>query len=300
MSTPREGFKALGSFHYFRSVDIAAFTRRLGPGHRFLADSGAFSAHTQGAAINIDEYADWLHRWKPYITHYINLDVIGDPAATWRNQRALEAEGLRPIPVFHAGSDFTELRRYLDAGYTYICLGGLVGRHHKAVMPWAIRCFREARGRAVFHGLGLTRWTDLAALPYYSVDSTSWSKAHRFGAVALWDDHRSRWINVKIGGRDVWRYTHLIRAHGGDPARLADRKTYTRNEVSRMAATAFHRAETWLRARHGPVAIPGHTEDQPGPHIYLADTNVDDLAAGASGVHAHLADATPADARARP
>jgi hypothetical protein len=271
-----EGFKALGSFHYFRTVDIAAFTRQLGPGYQFLADSGAFSALTQGAQIKVGDYAAWLRRWRPYITHYINLDVIGDPDATRRNQKILEEEGLRPIPVFHAGSDFTHLYRYLDAGYTYICLGGLVGRTHKAVMPWAIKCFREAKGKAVFHGLGLTRWADLAALPYYSVDSTSWCKGHRWGEVLLWDDRRVKFTSVHLGTRQVVKYARLIREHGGDPERLCDRSLYTRAEVCVISAEAFRKAEAFLRGHHKPVHLAGST---PGMHIFLAGNAEDALRA---------------------
>lgn len=288
MSSATEGFKALGSFHYFRGVDIAAFVRQLGPGYRFLADSGAYSALTQGATIKIGDYAAWLRKWQPYITHYINLDVIGDPAATWDNQLILEEEGLRPIPVFHAGSDFRHLYRYLDAGYTYICLGGLVGRTRKAVMPWAIKCFKEAKGKAVFHGLGLTRWADLAALPYYSVDSSSWGMGHRYGRMDLWDDRATKFRPVRLGTREVYSQSRLVRLHGGDPEKLSNRKNYTRADVCRVAATAYHLAERFLRRRHGPIEMPGDATP-PGAHVYLADANIDDFQHGVTGLHMYLA-----------
>lgn len=291
MTDPVQGFKALGSFHYFRNVDIAELVNGFGPDCRFLADSGAFSAMTQGVQIKLSNYAQWVHTWKPYLTHYINLDVIGDPVVTWRNQRELEDQGLAPIPVFHAGSDFTHLYRYLDTGYTYICLGGLVGKRHKAVMPWAIKCFKEARGKAVFHGLGLTRWTDLAALPYYSVDSSSWGSGSRFGQVSLWDSRRARFVGIKLGSPEVRANLRLIREHGGDPERLSDRKKYVRADVCRISAIAYHRLEQWLRERHGAVTL---ADDADGLHLYLADTGRNnDLKDATSGLLRYMAAARP-------
>ena len=50
-------------------------------------DSGAYSAWSKGVTIDIDEYISFIKKNIKYITVYANLDVIGDPEATYRNQK---------------------------------------------------------------------------------------------------------------------------------------------------------------------------------------------------------------------
>ena len=52
-------------------------------------DSGAFSAETQGAKIDIQEYIDFIKEHQDVIEVYANLDVIGDPVSTWKNQKII-------------------------------------------------------------------------------------------------------------------------------------------------------------------------------------------------------------------
>lgn len=47
---------ALASYHYFKNADMARLARG---GLRVIADSGAFSAETQGTPVDIDEFAQW-------------------------------------------------------------------------------------------------------------------------------------------------------------------------------------------------------------------------------------------------
>jgi hypothetical protein len=292
--------RILISYHYFRSTDLdRLFGEQWGdPKPEVFADSGAFSALTQGADVRVDEYAAWLKRWGHWFTVTANLDVIGDGAAaaegTARNQAILEDAGLRPLPVFHAGEPWDALDRYLADGYPYIALGGLVGRAVATIMPWLVQCFQRAAGRAVFHGFGLTSWEPLAALPWYSVDSSSWGSSFRYGQLRLFDPRRGRWVVGAIGDRaSLFRppVAALIREHGFDPMTFADREQYTRDAACKLSAVAWWRAEQWLRGRHGPVGIPGGDGPR-GLRWYCADGSADgrNLLDAARGLRMYLAD----------
>lgn len=174
--------RVLLSYHYYKNVDLdAVFQKHFDePYPEVFADSGAYSAFTQAQHIDWRDYAKWLKRWSHLFSAAANLDVIGDADATRRNQEKLERAGLKPLPVFHTGEDWSYLDYYLDR-YSYIALGGMVPYmcSPKKIMPWIIQCFKRAKGKAVFHGFGATSWAVIRDLPWYSVDSSSWGKGFR-------------------------------------------------------------------------------------------------------------------------
>ena len=202
--------RILLSYWYYKDTDLDAlfvkyFTE---PYPDVFADSGGFSAMTQGAAIQWQEYAAWVKRWAHLFCTHANLDAIGDPAKTAQNQKHLEDAGLTPLPVFHVGSDFKHLEAYIDK-YPYIALGGMVPhlRYTDRIMPWLVKCFKLAQGRSVFHGFGATNWTVVKSLPWYSVDSSSWGSGFRFGQVPVFDAQRGKFYTLDPARADKWTNT---------------------------------------------------------------------------------------------
>ena len=194
--------RVLGSYWYFKDFwadfwpPIAEFDPDI------FADSGAFTADSQGVIINLAEYSEWLSGCKHKLFHYLNLDVLGNNEATQEHQRQLEALGHNPLPVFTL--DRTEIRfDLLDEmcdKYPLICLGNLVslsGSVNK-LMPYLIKCFRIAQGRTVFHGLGLMTWGVQKRLPFYSADSSGWGSGYRYGNVAVFDKTRPRTVKQSL------------------------------------------------------------------------------------------------------
>ncbi|UQA95636.1 hypothetical protein [Streptomyces halobius] len=291
-------FKALCSFAFWRPKDMRKFTGKLAtPVNMIFGDSGAHSARTMGIHLTLEDYASWCQKWDRELTLYANLDVIGGPEATWRNQKELELYGLEPIPVFHTGDPWEYLERYLDEGYTYIALGKLLGNPVSEVLPWLAKAFRLADGRAVFHGFGMTVWRALREFPFYSVDSSSWGQGFRFGVIQMFDPSNGTWTNFMMRDRDaLLRHRELVRAHHISPLSLATRKTYSRTDAIALAAVAWRRAEEYLRARHGPITIPpgphnpvtrgGARPATPGLHLYLAEANSTNLYHAAAGIQA--------------
>lgn len=286
-------FKILISYHYFRNTDLdRLFGEIMGePYPEVFADSGAFSALTQGAAVDIHEYAAWLTRWKHWFVTYANLDVIKDAEGTWTNQQILEDQyGLTPLPVFHVLEDWSWLEHYLDR-YSYIALGVAAMQNRKdQIMRWLVRCFQLAQDRAVYHGFGLTGWRVLSALPWYSVDSTSWSKGVRFGRVPIFDRRVNVLKEFFLGNwSSIHPFASQIRELGFDPDEFADREKNARGRILTFAALAYLQLEEYLRERHGLITLP---DRDPGAHIYMVGANSSNLRDAFVGCRLFLADTT--------
>ncbi|MER7835348.1 hypothetical protein ABTY98_05405 [Streptomyces sp. NPDC096040] len=291
-------FKVLCSYAYFRGHNFGPLLESVHQGPAMVfGDSGAHSARTLGISLTLDGYATWCHRWDQHLTLYANLDVIGAPEATWRNQQALETQhGLTPIPVFHTGEPWSYLERYIDEGYTYIALGKLLGNPLDDLLPWLDKAFRIAGDRAVFHGFGMTVWDVVRRLPFYSVDSSTWTQPYRFGIVKLFDHHRGQWVSFLMRDKQkVLQHRDLLRAHHTDPRVYASHGTYDRTEATVTAAVAWRRAEAYLRARHGPIRLPPSPRNPitrhggtatPGLHLYLAESTTTNIYRASNGVRA--------------
>lgn len=193
--------------HSYYHLKSSGGQMKPAPAVDLFLDSGAFSAFTQGVEINLDEYCAFIKEHKKHLTVYANLDVIGDPAGTWANQKEMEKQGLNPLPCFHYGEDPKWLIRYLKAGYEYIALGGMVPISTKDLSSWLDKIFGEylcdADGmpKVKVHGFGLTSLRLMLRYPWFSVDSTSWVVTGRMGSVYVPKMRNGKYIY----GEDSWK-----------------------------------------------------------------------------------------------
>jgi hypothetical protein len=179
-----------------------------------------------------EEYIKFIIKYESYIETYANLDVINNAEATWENQRYMESHGLNPIPVFHLGCDLKWLRMYLDKGYSYIAMGGMVPNPPSVLIPaldsiWS-DYFTDGTGLATIkvHGFAITAVGMVTRYPWYSVDSTSWVKFGKYGIVCVpkrvggkYDYTKSAWSVVvsnrspsqKIEGKHITTFTEAER-----------------------------------------------------------------------------------------
>ncbi len=163
-------------------------------------DSGAYSAWSQGKKISIDEYITFIKKHEDVIDVYANLDVIGDPKASWMNQMKMEKAGSNPLPVFHYGEDVKWLKRILNRGYDYIGLGGMVHITTDKLFQWLNYLFsswltdKEGMPIVKVHGFGMTSVSLMIEFPFYSVDSTSWILNSRLGYIFVPRYRQGKWI----------------------------------------------------------------------------------------------------------
>ena len=255
--------KFLTSYYYYRRFEMDEIFGKPQPS--LMADSGAFSAESVGAFISLNEYATWVKRWEHLFATYSNLDVIGNARATLDNQRRLEDMGLRPMPVFHVGSPWEYLERYLDE-YDYIALGGMVphARHRRHLMQWIIKAFRMLPPGKGYHGFGTTGWDIMSSFPWRSVDSSRWASGYMFGQGAVFSVGKGRFVKFQVkDSKSCFALRREFARYGYDWRDFAEPtdnplfgvKSALRRKLCALAARTYLDAEDWLARRHGSSQV---------------------------------------------
>lgn len=271
----RTPINSLISYHYFQNEDVASLAGR---GLRIIGDCGAFSALNAGISIDIDQFGTWARKWKDSLFWIASLDVIGNPVASWENYRHLrDTYGLDVVPTVHFGSDPREMDRYVADGVDFFGLGGMATREEMThVKRWCIGMFKHARKeypQVRFHGWGATRRQLAEPLPWFSLDSSSFGAAYRYGLMKLYDPERRRWVAMHMNGRDVHTNAHLLRdVYGIDPEAIQHSTTHSRRDIVRVCVKAWQFYEDFLKSRFTVSAPAYGLNSQPttGPNAHAA------------------------------
>jgi len=149
--------------------------------------------HTQGVKVDLTAYAAFIQQHQDIIHIASNLDHIGagGEEKSYSNQKELERLGVLVQPVFHARDKDIWLKRYLQEGYDYIFLGGMVPENTAYLRSWLDRIWdqylTDADGypKVKVHGFGMTVTELMFRYPWHSVDSTSWVMASRMGTIYI-------------------------------------------------------------------------------------------------------------------
>jgi hypothetical protein len=165
------------------------------PINDLFLDSGAFSAFTQNAQIDIDNYINFIKKTETKLSVYANLDVIGEYETTYKNWIYMKENGVSPLPVIHYGAP----RSFFDLYFkkhkvSYLALGGLVPyvkRKHK-IRAWLDNCFCILKDYwpVKIHLFGVTTQWILERYPAYSCDSTGWISGSRHRSLSIWSKNR--------------------------------------------------------------------------------------------------------------
>ena len=283
--------RILISYWYYKDINLDEVLGKYFTGNypEIFADSGAFSAMTQNGNVNIDDYNQWIKKYKHLFSVYSNLDIIKDAPKTLYNQKYMEDAGLEPLPVFHVLEDWKDLEYYID-NYQYIALGVAGMQNRKdAIMGWLTRCFELAREKSVYHGFGLTSWKVMSSFPWYSVDSSSWGQGFRYGAVPIFDYSHGKFYKPRLGNKNDWiKVDKIVREMGFDPLDFMDRSRNDRQKICAISALSYINAERWLQNKTKIYLVSGGESsiDAPlggnmsikalsGIKIYLTDSNGD-------------------------
>jgi hypothetical protein len=183
----------LESYHYIGKGQHDKIIRHNG--HKIFMDSGAFSMFTLGVKLNLAQYAKFLAQRADYVEVASNVDAIGagKERESYANQKLLESFKL-PVPVqpvHHARDGDEWLVKYLDEGYDYIFLGGMVPETTGYLIDWLDHIWDkylalpDGTARVKVHGFGLTTFELMDRYPWFSVDSTSWVQISMFGNILM-------------------------------------------------------------------------------------------------------------------
>lgn len=178
----------LDSYHYIKNPRIIKRIRETGK--RIFLDSGAFSAFTQGATININEYCRFVKQNRDLFEVISVLDAIGDADKTYANQKEMERVGIPALPCYHYGEP-EDVIDYYATNYEYITIGGMVPISTPQLRIWLDRIWSkylvnpDGTPKLKVHGFGLTSVPLLVRYPWYSADSSSWVQLGGMGNVFM-------------------------------------------------------------------------------------------------------------------
>lgn len=175
----------------------------------FFLDSGAFSAFTSNAEIDVEQYAEFIIENKAKIKVASSLDSIGDAAKSYELYIELTKKLDCPnvIPVFHCREDISWLQKYIALDIPYIALGGMVPESTKWLYHWLndlwANYLTDKKGISLLkvHGFGLTVGGLIERYPWFSVDSTTWLNGARFGT-AIFNFPGRRLVHIAISDRN--------------------------------------------------------------------------------------------------
>lgn len=178
---------------------IEAKNQDIAKGKLFI-DSGAFSAHTKGAEVDIPAYIEFLNQIDEYIEIFAQVDKIpGEfrkpktleqckeaPIISWENYLYMREQVKSPdklLYIFHQNESFTHLLDCLEAKFDgkhipYIGISPANDKSTKEKQAWFETVFRLIRDsenpNVKTHAFGMTSLKMLEMYPFYSADSTSW------------------------------------------------------------------------------------------------------------------------------
>lgn len=258
----------LESYHYINNVRHCRMIRK--DGRKIFLDSGAYSMFTQKVKVDLDAYVRFVKTNQDILETVSNLDHIGQGGEqiTWDNQQYLEGQGIAIQPVFHVRDKDVWLERYLDAGYDYIFIGGMVPEsteYLRTRLDWLWSQYlqdRNGKPRVRVHGFGLTVLELMQRYPWYSVDSTSWVLTGRFGSIYV-RLPEGPVVKVVISGksprvkdRDM-HYNTLSKEHRQRLDQLIEAQGYTADELREV----YWKRDLWN------IAFFRSLCDQPAPRF---------------------------------
>lgn len=218
----REGGLRLLSYH-FDKKRVELWRSNSKP---VFLDSGAFSAHTKGIQISIDDLISYINERDEAFTCYAQLDHIpGEfrkektrqqleeaPEITWKNYLYMRERVKSPdklLPIFHQGEDFKHLQRMLDfePRIDYIGISPANDLSNQAKESWIDDCFKMIRKsknpNVKTHAFGMTSLKYLEWYPFYSADSTSWLMNTLSGTIM------TKWGQLLISNRKTRDHNHF-------------------------------------------------------------------------------------------
>lgn len=234
----------LESYHYVHKPRMVERMRNAGM--KVFLDSGAFSAFSIGAKIDIGQYCDYCHEYADVIEMPSVLDEIGDYKGTFKNQKEMERRGVNPLPCFHYGEPF-EVGEYYANNYEYMTLGGLVPVSTQQMIVWLdevwekILCHPDGTPKLKVHGFGVTSLKAMLRYPWYSVDSSSWIQYAVHGYVFLPESGVGLMISEKKQTVKDWgkHYRTMTKPH--QDAIRAEVERYG-GDIDRMQTVHYARA----------------------------------------------------------
>jgi len=153
----------------------------------------------------VELYVTWVKKYHKKWDFYVTTDMRPVAPEVFEWHKLLETKGIRPVPVFHGDVHVDWLKRYVDRGYTYICLGGATTSRSgkRGLAQYLDTLFNfGAKNNVKFHGLAMTSPWIMMTWPWHSVDSSWWSRSAGYGSIMRFSDVTERMSILHISPRE--------------------------------------------------------------------------------------------------
>ena len=225
-------------------------------GYLFI-DSGAFSAHTRGAELDVDAYIDYLNSIDDELHIFAQVDKIPGvfrqpktreqraeaPEISWKNYLYMREKLKSPkklLPIFHQGEEYRWLENMLEwtdengEHIPYIGISPANDQPVKEKEKFISRCFQiikqSSNPNVCTHAFGMTSLRVLERYPFTSADSTSWimngangSIMTKYGSVTISSGRLNAPDHIlkmpKEAQKEIQRY---VESHGYTMQALSD------------------------------------------------------------------------------
>lgn len=234
-ATYRHTLSILIAYPYFKPDVVRKMASIPKSRYRLIVDSGAFTAWNIGKKIELDEYCkflDSIEHLRPF--NAVQLDVFGDPEASYKNFLIMRKRGYDVMPVFTRGESLERLDEYYRET-DYIMFGGIViGGKNKNYVKWWLN---RNKGRKA-HWLGFVNMPFIKHYKPESVDSSSWCGAARYGRLELYADQ---------GQMKGFHRTYFNKKIDDETMRLAFKHGYSPTEVEYLK-----HSDAWVASGNPP------------------------------------------------
>jgi len=202
-----KSFRLLSYFHDKKRIE-----RRRDMGLKTFIDSGAFTAHTKGIEVDLDEYISYLNERDETVGVAAELDEIpGEfgkpktkeqlnkaPLKSWANYLYMIERCKSPekvLPIFHQGENLKHLVTMLEStplenGVAHVPYIGISPSNEvsvKSKTSFLEACFEvveaSSNPNVKIHAFGMTSLKLLERFKFHSADSTSWLMTSANGGI---------------------------------------------------------------------------------------------------------------------
>lgn len=140
--------------------------------------------------LYFQRYLEWAKEWHEHFDYFCELDLqelVGkEKVDNWREQVNAAGLGHKLITVHHSFNDWNDFEKLCaNTKSGYIAIEGI--RKGQKILEYN-RFLKYAYDRQIkIHGFAFTRSKLLYHFPFYSVDSSSWTTAPRYGILNKFD-----------------------------------------------------------------------------------------------------------------
>lgn len=198
-------------------------------GH-LIIDSGAFSAHTRNAEVDVDKYIEYLNSIDDDVYVCAQVDKIPGkfrkpktrkeleeaPKLSWENYLYMRERLKSPeklLPIFHQGEDYKWLENILEwrspEGHRvqYMGISPANDQPVKEKIKFIDKCFniikKSSNPDIKTHAFGMTSLYVLEMYPFTSADSTSWLLNGANGSIM------TKYGSVTVSSKSAHLPTHI-------------------------------------------------------------------------------------------